>query len=397
MLTVEQAWARLEPWLAPLPSQPLSRREALGARLAEPLVARADLPPADVSALDGFAFAGDRPQGARLPVAFTVAAGDPPGALLPPGAAARIMTGAPLPAGADRVVAVEATAPHGDSVVLAGPVPAAGAAVRRRGEVIRAGAELAAAGLRLGPAALALVASQGYAEVPVHRPPRVAVLATGDEVVPPDLEPGLGRLRDSHTDFLLAAGRRLGLAFASLGVAPDEPERLAERVAAGLEYDLLLTCGGVSAGAFDYLEGVFARLGCATLFDAVAMQPGKPLVAARRGRALVLGLPGNPTSAIVAFALFAAPALDRLRGGDAGCWSGAFPVELAAPLAGARERDRFLPAARVAGAGPPRALPIANAGSHDLASFARADLLLRVRAGEAPRPVGAAVEAIALP
>ncbi len=307
------------------------------------------------------------------------------------------MTGAPVPEGADRVVAVEATEAAADRFRLLGAAPPFGAAIRRRAEVIAAGAPLLSAGARLGPGALALLASQGVETVAVHRAPRVAVLATGDEVVPPEQSPGPGCLRDSHTDYLLAAGARLGLRFDSLGIAPDDPERLVERVAAGLDHDLLLTCGGVSAGAFDHLEAVFARLGCATLFDAVAMQPGKPLVAARRGKTLVLGLPGNPTSAIVAFALFAAPALDRLRGGGARCWSAAFEVELAAPLAGARDRDRFLPATRIAAAGRVVARPLVSAGSHDLAAFAGADLLLRVRAGEAARPAGAGVEALPLP
>lgn len=397
MLSVDAAWRRLEAWLEPLPAVTLARRAALGARTAEPIAARADLPPADVSALDGFAFAGDLPAGARLAVDFTVAAGAAPGARLAAGAAARVMTGAPVPLGADRVVALEATRQEPDAIRLAGAAPPAGAAIRRRAEVVAAGDELLPAGARLGPAALSLLASQGIETLAVHRPPRVAVLTTGDEVVAPEATPPPGALRDSHTDYLVAAGARLGLAFDSLGIAPDDPALLADRVAAGLAYDLLLTCGGVSAGDYDHLEGVFARLGCETFFDAVAMQPGKPLVAARRARTLVLGLPGNPASAIVAFALFAAPALDRLRGGDASCWSDAFEVELAAALPGAKDRDRFLPAAQRAGAGAPRALPLAAAGSHDLAAFARADLLLRVRAGEAPRAAGARVEAIALP
>jgi len=394
VLSVEDAWRRLETLLEPLPAILLPRRAALGARTAAPIAARADLPGADVSALDGFAFAGELAAGVRLPVAFTVAAGGAPGARLPAGAAARVMTGAPVPAGADRVVAIEATRTGPGWMELAGAAPPAGAALRRRGEVIAAGAELLPAGARLGPAALSLLASQGIDALAVHRPPRVALLPTGDEVVPPDADPPPGSLRDSHTDYLLAAGARLGLEFTSLGIAPDDPELLAERVEVGLAYDLLLTCGGVSAGDFDHLEGVLARLGCETLFDAVAMQPGKPMVAARRGRALVLGLPGNPTSAMVGFALFAAPALDRLRGGDARTWSGAFEVEAAAALPGARDRDRFLPARRLPGGGAPRALPLATAGSHDLAAFARADLLVRVRAGEAPRAAGARLEAI---
>jgi molybdopterin molybdotransferase len=305
------------------------------------------------------------------------------------------MTGAPVPAGADRVIAVERTDGGIATVRLNVEAPKAGAAIRRRAEVVAAGAPLLPAGTRLSAAGLALLAGQGIEEVAVHRPPRVTVLATGDEVVPAEAAPRPGQLRDSHTDYLLAAGRRLGLEFASLGIAPDEPDRLAERVAAGLESDLLLTCGGVSAGAFDHAEAVFARLGCAPLFDAVAIQPGKPLFAARRGGTLVLGLPGNPTSVIATFALFAAPAIDRLRGGDEAYWSRAIEVELATPLGeGARDRDRFLPAYRDPG-GAVAVIPAV--GSHDLAAFARAELLVRVRAGAPASPAGARAEALPLP
>lgn len=400
MLAPEEAWSRLEPWLPPLPAVRSSRRAALGARLGEPIAARGDLPPMDVSALDGYALAADAPAGTTLPVALTLAAGDAPGAALPPGTAARIMTGAPVPAGADRVIAVEATqrvAGAVDQVLLLAAGPAAGAAIRRRGEVVTRGAPLLEAGTRLGPAALALLASQGIDQILVVGTPRVAVLATGDEVVAPDREPPPGGLRDSHTDFLLAAGRRLGIEFESLGIAPDDPERLETAVARGLEADVLITTGGVSAGDFDLAEPAFARLGCQPLFDAVAIQPGKPMVAARGPRGLLFGLPGNPTSAMVTFALFVAPALERLRGGDARFWGDAFEVELAAALPGAKDRDRFVPARRGGPGAARSALPLAARGSHDLVAFAGAELLLRVPAGAPPRARGQLAEAIALP
>jgi len=395
MLPPEEAWRRLEPWLRPLPATVRSRRESLEGVLARELAATSDLPPADVSALDGFALAGDLGAGAELPIAGTVAAGDPPGASLPSGAAMRIMTGAPVPAGADRVVAVERTETRGDRVRLPEGGPGTGHAIRRRGEVLAAGARLLEAGARLGPAALSLLASQGIDRLEVHRAPRVAVLATGDEVVPPDQEPPPGGLRDSHTDLLLAAGRRLGLRFDSLGIAPDDPEALETRLRAGLEADVLLTCGGVSAGEFDHAETVLARLGATFLFDAVAIRPGKPLVAARRGETLVFGLPGNPASVLATFRLFVVPALDRLRGGDSAFWSDAFEVEVGDALpAGKEGRDRFVPARLQATGRTPRALPLREAGSHDLAAWACADLMLRIRAGEPARGPGDRVEAI---
>ncbi|HEX2163804.1 MAG TPA: molybdopterin molybdotransferase MoeA, partial [Thermoanaerobaculia bacterium] len=309
MISLDEAWRRLEPHLDPLPAARVPRREALGRVLAAPLAAAADLPPADVSAMDGFAVAGPLAEGDARPVAGVVAAGDPPGRALPAGAALRVMTGAPVPAGADRVIPFE-LADEAEGTVRFREVPAAGSHLRRRGEVTRAGQPLLPAGTLVGPEALALAASQGAVELAVHRPPRVAVLTTGDEVVPPEAEPPPGGLRDSHTDFLLAAGRGLGLASTPLGIAPDDREALAERVAAGLAgHDVLVVGGGVSAGDFDFVEEVLAAAGCAKLFDAVAIQPGKPLVAAVRAggaaaeRRLVFGLPGNPASVMVTWRL----------------------------------------------------------------------------------------------
>jgi molybdopterin molybdotransferase len=304
------------------------------------------------------------------------------------------MTGAPVPEGADRVIPFEQTA-EADGVVTFREVPAAGAHVRRRGEVARAGAPLLAAGTVLGPEALSVAASQGAAELPVHGAPRVAVLATGDEVVPPEAEPPPGRLRDSHTDYLLAAGRLLGLGFTALGIAPDDRAALAERIGAGLAgHDVLLVTGGVSAGDFDFVEDVLAAAGCEPLFDAVAIQPGKPLVAAVRPaaagspRRLVFGLPGNPASAIVTYRLVVRPALLRLLGRPAAPLADLVAGELAAAAPGAGPRDRFFPAVVVPGPGGLRVTPVAPQGSHDHLAQARGPALLHVPAGSPPRRPG---------
>jgi molybdopterin molybdotransferase len=400
ILSPEQAWERIAAELAPLAVEWVSRRAAAGRVLAEALEATVDVPGADVSAMDGYALAGDVVPGERRPVAATVAAGDPPGLALPAGHAVRIMTGAPLPLGADRVVPVEATRHQAAAVEL---LAAAGSGdhVRRRGEVQRAGEVLLAAGSLLTPGALALVATHGHAELPVHRAPAVTVLATGNEVVPPEQVPGPGQLRDSHTDFLLAAGAALGLRFASLGIAPDRPDELAARVAAGLGAgDVLLICGGVSMGEFDLVEGVLERLGCRRHFDAVAVQPGRPLVFATHPGGCVFGLPGNPASVMVDFWLFVRPALARLGGREDAWWRPSLPATLAAPLPGAPARDRFLPAEVAWGAAPdggPLARPMPPKGSHDLAAYARGTALVRVRAGAAPAPAGARCEILPLP
>jgi molybdopterin molybdotransferase len=402
MIPAAEAWQRLLPHLAPLDPERLARREALGRVLAEPLGATTDLPGTDVSAMDGYAVAAPLVAGDRRPVAGVVAAGEAPGRELPPGAALRIMTGAPLPAGADRVVPFELTAEEGGQVVFRHPLDA-GSHVRRAGEVSRRGDALLPAGTRLGPEALALAAAQGHAELRVHAAPRVMVLTTGDEVVPPEREPAPGQLRDSHTDFLLAAGRRLGLAFTSLGIAPDRREALADRVAAGLAAaDVLVLGGGVSAGDFDLVEEVLAAHGCRPLFAAVAIQPGKPLVAAVRpagpaaARALVFGLPGNPAAVFVTFRLFVHPALLRLLGDPAEPLGGVVPGRLTAPAPGARDRERFLPARVENEGGALRVTPLTVQGSHDLAAYARATALLRVPAHAAPAAAGAACQVLPL-
>ncbi len=398
MIPPEEAWRRLEPWLRPLPAERVRRREALGRVLAAPVAATLDHPAADVSAMDGYAVAGPVAPGAVLPVSGTVAAGDPPGTALPVGTALRIMTGASLPAGADRVIPVELT--DGGSVrVTAQRGVEASANVRRRGEIARRGAPLLGAGEPVTPGALALLATHGLGAVEVHRAPRVAVLTTGDEVVPPEDEPGPGRLRDSHTDFLAAAGDSLGLRFTLLGIARDEERALRGAIERGLESDLLLVCGGVSRGEYDLVGAALAALGCTTLFHRVAIQPGQPLLAARHARAgggLVLGLPGNPGSVMVGFWLFARPVLRRLLGFDDGFWRGGLRGELAAPLPGARDRDRFLPAEARFVEGGLRVTPLAPRGSHDLVTLARGNALVRIRPGSAELAAGGECEILPL-
>lgn len=398
LIDPRHAWELLLPYLHPLPAETVPRRRALGRVLAEPLVATVDVPASDVSAMDGYALTGPVGGDAALEVCGVVAAGDPPGLRLPPGQACRIMTGAPVPEAADRVVPVEQT-DGGSERVRVTEDPGAGAHIRRRGEVQRAGEELLPAGSRLVPGALSLLATHGHGEVPVHRAPRVRVLATGDEVVPPERTPGPGQLRDSHTDFLLAAGATLGLEIRALGIAPDRPEELRRDIERGLEGDVLLLCGGVSKGEFDFAEDVLAELGYRTLFDAVAVKPGKPLVAAvpeEPGRALVFGLPGNPASVMVCFWLFVRPALRRLLGLEDGWWQGAVEGELAAPLPGAKGRDHFLAATVRFEDGRLKVVPRRPEGSHDLAAYARGSALVRIPAHAEPAPAGAPCQVLPL-
>lgn len=394
----EEAWRRIASHLSPLPEERLPRRAARGRVLARNLPATVDVPPLDVSAMDGYALPGAVPPGEARPVAATVVAGDQPGFVLEPPAVARIMTGAPVPTGADRVIPVEQTTNPGgrETVVFHAEAPP-GAHIRRRGEVLRAGEALLAAGTLLTPAALSHLAAHGHGEVPVHRAPGVAVLTTGDEVVAPEEEPAPGQIRDTHTDFLLAAGAALGLSFESLGTAPDREVELASRVERGLGFDVLLLCGGVSMGELDLVEGVLGRLGVRPDFDAVAIQPGKPLVFGshrRGGRGIVFGLPGNPASVMVAFHLFVRPALLRLLGRPASWWGDALEATLTAPLPAGKPRDRFLPCRTERRDGRLLATPVDSKGSHDVAAYAAGDALVRVRTGAEPAQAGERCEVL---
>jgi molybdopterin molybdotransferase len=273
--------------------------------------------------------------------------------------------------------------------------------------VIRAGEELLPRGAALTPQALALLASQGVAAVPVGSRPRVTFLSTGNEVVPADAAPGPGQLRDSHSDFLAAECAALGVPFTALGIAPDDPESLRQRLRRGLAADVLLVSGGVSKGAFDYVPGILEELGCQTLFHGVAIQPGKPLLAARhtsgptggpaggQSSGLVFGLPGNPASVMCAFWLFVRPALRRLAGLVDGFWEGAVQATLDGPLpAGSSDRHRFLPARLAVRDGLLHAEPMTTKGSHDLAVWAGTDALARVRPGDPARQAGERCEVL---
>jgi molybdopterin molybdotransferase len=415
MLNPLDAWRRLLEHLDPLPAETLPRRRGVSRVLARPLAATVDVPAADVSAMDGFALPAAPDARPDWPVAGRIVAGDAPGFALPPGRAVRIMTGAPVPAGADRVIPVELTEAHSlrsaggaetetMRVLEAGRTPEAvpaGAHIRRRGEVLRTGDPLLPAGAPLTPGALSLLATHGIAEVAVHGAPRVSLLVTGDEVVPPEETPAPGHLRDSHSDFLLAALAGLRIAPRHLGIAPDDPAGLREKVEAGVTgSDVLLLTGGVSMGEMDFVEGVLGELGYRPLFTSVAIQPGKPLTVAVRDEAasgadshgdrarLVFGLPGNPGSVMVSFWLFVVPALRRLMGHEVAFLEGLTTGILDAPLPGAKARDRFIPATlRWSGDGW-RVTPHPTRGSHDVAAYAHGRALVRVPAGDPARSRG---------
>ncbi len=402
MLSPEDAWSAIATEAETLGIEQVARAAAVGRVLAEDLTATVDVPAHDVSAMDGFALGGDVEAGGTLPVDGIVAAGDPPGAELLSGAALRIMTGAPAPSGADRVIPIEQTEfEAGDAgtgtLRIVETVPA-GSHIRRQAEVTAAGGPLLAEGELLTPGGAGVLATHGIHEAPVYRRPTVATLSTGDEVVPAEAEPGPGQLRDSHRDFLRAALAQLGIEARSLGIARDDPDELRAKVERGLDSDVLLISGGVSMGEFDFVEQVLGDtgLGCRILFDAVAIQPGKPLVAARHDRGWVFGLPGNPASAMVTYWLLVRPLLRRMAGIADGFWRGALRGRLKGDLPFAKGRDRFLPCRLEVSSGEVLVDPRPPLGSHDLVAYGAGSGLVRVPKFSAPAVAGESCEVLPL-
>jgi molybdopterin molybdotransferase len=298
-------WARLE--------------DALGRALGAEVLAQRTLPPWDNSAMDGYAVRSadlTGPLPVRLTVGETIHAGGTPKVELRPGTCARIMTGAPLPAGADAVVMQERTRPvqgaEGPSVEILEAV-SAGNFVRPRGEDARARAPLLARGTPLGIPELGLITAQGMLTVPVSRRPRVAILSTGDELCRADEAPE-GRIVDTNAPSLALAVMRAGGLPTLLGIARDTQEEVSARLADAQGFDVVLTSAGVSVGERDFVKAALQEQGVELNFWRVAIKPGKPLVVGRRGATLFFGLPGNPTSSLVTFELFVRPVLRRLQG-----------------------------------------------------------------------------------
>ncbi len=398
MRTVAEAWAVLTPWIGPPVKELRSRPDSLGRVLAEDLAATLDVPPTDVSAMDGFAARSSISRTSYV-LGPTIAAGDRPGftlADLAPDLLPRIMTGAPVPPDCTTVIPVEDARVAGDEVVITN-AGIRGQHIRRQGEISRLGAPLLPRGTVLRASTLSLVATHGYDQIPVFASPTVAFATTGSEIVGANEVPGPGQIRDSHTDFLIAAVRALGMGCTTLGIVPDRADALRAMVKEGLKNDVFILSGGVSMGEFDLVEGILQEAGCQLLFDSVAIQPGKPVVAARHASGLVFGLPGNPASAQVTFWLFVYPTLRRWMGHPEEPWAGALSGRLAEELPGAKCRERYLPCEVKLEDGEALVTPRVPRGSHDVLSYGLTNALVRVEQGSAPRQRGDTCSAWILP
>ncbi|MCX8032352.1 MAG: molybdopterin molybdotransferase MoeA [Thermoleophilia bacterium] len=319
LTSIEEARLRILAEATPLPAEKRPLAQALGLVLAEDVFAPHPLPPFDNAGMDGYAIrardvaeaTADEP--VRLAIVDTVAAGQVSSHKVGPNEAVRIMTGAPIPEGADAVVQREATSEDGDYVLVREPVKP-GRHVRWAGEDVAAGERALAAGTPIGPAEIGLLASLGQALVLVHRPPSVAIISTGSELVEVDQPLRPGQVHNSNAYTLRALCQQMGLEPHVLGIVPDDYEATKRLFEEGLAHDVLLTTGGVSVGHFDFVKDVQDELGVERRLWGVAVKPGKPLVFGVRGKTLVFGLPGNPVSSMVSFELFVRPALLRLMG-----------------------------------------------------------------------------------
>lgn len=398
--TVEEHLAAVLAGARPLPAEQVPLADALGRVLAAPVTAGLDLPRFDNAAMDGYAVrcadtaTATAAAPVELPVRGDVAAGTGPGGAVAPGTAVRIMTGAPVPAGTGAVVPVEWTDRGTDRVRIDRPAPA-GANVRRSGEDVRTGDELLAAGTVVTPGVVALLAGTGQAAVAVHARPRVVVLSTGTEVVPPGDPLGPAQIYDANGPMLVAAARAAGADAVLAPAVRDEPEavrRAVDRLSA--DADVVVTSAGISEGAYDVVR---ADLAGDLTFARVAMQPGRPQGAGHVGRRRVpvVALPGNPASAFVSFHVFVRPLVDRLAGRRGPSWRVVAAV-LGEAVPRSPEGRRQLLRARLE-VGPDGRLvatPAGAPGSHLLRGLAAADCLVVVPEHVTALDAGAGVEVI---
>ncbi len=321
MKSVDQHLADLLAGIEAIAPLDLQLLDAHGCILSEAVVADVDLPSFDNSAMDGYAVRVDDVAGAtestpvKLPVVGDIAAGSQSAYSVQPGLSTRIMTGAPIPAGAEAVVPIEWT-DQGIAAVTITRAPKPGQSIRRRGEDVRTGELVLESGTRLGPGQIGLLAAVGRDRVKVRPRPRVVIISTGSELVEPGQPTRTGQIHESNSYILTTAAREAGATVFRVGIVPDEGRKLMDAIEDQLiRADLVLTSGGVSVGAYDVVKEVLSRLGTVA-FEQVAMQPGKPQGFGTIGpdNTPIITLPGNPVSSYVSFEVFVRPVIRRMLG-----------------------------------------------------------------------------------
>ena len=390
LISVDEARALISRAIAPLGAEEISLEMAAGRVLARGVVAAIDQPPFDAAAMDGYAV---RFKDAAAPGALRVigvsAAGARFSGAVAPGGAVRLFTGAPMPEGANHVIIQEETQREGDFVTIS-TSPSRAANVRPAGVDFRRGDTLGRAGERLSPRALALIAAGDVAHVAAARRPRVGVLANGDELRPPGRGLGPDDIVSSIPYGLRPMIEAWGGEAVDLGTARDDPDDISSRIGTARDLDIIVPVGGASVGDRDYMRAAFHARGFTPIFEKVAIKPGKPTWFGRlEGGPFVLGLPGNPASALVTARIFLKTAIDCCLGGGGEDHVG---LRLGAPLAANGPRETYLRAKRRAGAGGEGLVEaFADQDSSLLGILAASDALIRRRAGA---PAAAAGEPV---
>jgi len=399
MISVAEAIRIIREQTEALPVETVALADVLGRVLAEDVVADSDLPPFDRAQMDGYAVSSTDTLSvpARLHVVGESAAGRGWHERMKPGEAVRIMTGAPVPDGADSVQKVEVTS-ESNGVVEIDETTQPGQFIVKRATEIKVGEIVLQAGDEINAAMMAALASFGYAEVKVRRRPRVAVLATGTELVRVNVKPVADQIRDSNSYSLGAYAQLAGALVERLPLAGDDPEILKREIAsAAARNDVLVLSGGVSMGIYDFTKLALRELDAEIFFERVSLRPGKPTVFARMGNTLVFGLPGNPVSVSVTFNLFARTALRAMQGCKDAAMIEQWAV-LESGVKGAMERASYLPAQlRTNTEGQLLAQPLKWGGSSDFVAFARATALVIVPEGVRALDAGTKVRVVRLP
>jgi molybdopterin molybdotransferase len=370
----------------------LALSTAIGLRLAEDIHSDRDYPPFDKAVMDGFAVrSADVASPTSLRIVETIPAGTTSQQELKSGQAAAIMTGAPLPAGADAVVPVEETSRQRDRVQINTPARS-GFAIARRGSDIEAGRLVLPRGIRLGPAQAAVAASVGASTVSVYARPRVAVLSTGDELIEIDQTPREAQIRNSNSVMMVALLEQLGCEVHNLGIVRDDPALIREALTRGLESDALFITGGMSMGERDYVPALLREMGLTLAITKLRIKPGKPFVFATQHKPAaikyVFGLPGNPVSAYVCTLRLAARILSRLAGGPPD--PPIYQLVLTEPLPANGTREFYQPAIQNGSS----VTPLSWNGSADIYTLAAANALI-IRPENAP-PAAAGELALSL-